>query len=282
MHTTGGYLTGVTTTHHFVFDIKPRQRCLLVRRRHRLGDRPQLHRLRPAVQRAPRRCSTKGTPDFPDKDRWWEIVERYDVTILYTAPTAIRTLHEVGRRVRAAARPVVRCACSARSASRSIPEAWIWYHEHIGGGRCPIVDTWWQTETGVIMITPLPGVTTPSRAPRRSRSRASAPTCLRRRANRCARRRRLPRAHPAVARRCCAASGQASRALCRDVLVAVRRRLLRRRRRADRRRRRLLAARPHRRRDERLRPPHLDDRGRVRAGRPPDVAEAAVAGAPTK
>jgi acetyl-CoA synthetase len=101
----------------------------------------------------------EGTPDFPDKDRWWQIIEKYKVTILYCAPTAIRTFMKWG-----AEYPRARDMRSLRllgSVGEPInPEAWLWYHESIGGGRCPIVDTWWMTETGMILITPLPGITT--------------------------------------------------------------------------------------------------------------------------
>jgi acetyl-CoA synthetase len=101
----------------------------------------------------------EGTPDYPDKDRFWEIVERYHVTILYTAPTAIRTFMKWGTEY------LERHDLSSLRLLGSVgepinPEAWMWYREHVGGGRCPIVDTWWQTETGMIMITPLPGLTT--------------------------------------------------------------------------------------------------------------------------
>jgi acetyl-CoA synthetase len=100
----------------------------------------------------------EGTPDFPDKDRWWSIIERYGVTILYCAPTAIRTFMKWGTQY-----PEAHDLGSLRvlgSVGEPInPEAWIWYHENIGGGHCPVVDTWWQTETGAIMISPLPGVT---------------------------------------------------------------------------------------------------------------------------
>ena len=101
----------------------------------------------------------EGTPDFPDKDRWWDIVERYGVTILYTAPTAIRAHMKWGPDT-----PEKHDLSSLRllgSVGEPInPEAWIWYREHIGDDRLPVVDTWWQTETGMIMISPLPGVTT--------------------------------------------------------------------------------------------------------------------------
>ena len=101
----------------------------------------------------------EGAPDYPDKDRWWEIVEKYKVTIMYTAPTAIRACIKWGREY-----PEKHDLSSLRllgSVGEPInPKAWVWYHKVIGGERCPIVDTWWQTETGHIMITPLPGITT--------------------------------------------------------------------------------------------------------------------------
>jgi acetyl-CoA synthetase len=101
----------------------------------------------------------EGAPDYPDKDRWWEIVEKYKVNILYTAPTAIRACIKWGREY-----PEKHDLSSLRllgSVGEPInPKAWVWYHKVIGGERCPIVDTWWQTETGHIMITPLPGITT--------------------------------------------------------------------------------------------------------------------------
>jgi acetyl-CoA synthetase len=101
----------------------------------------------------------EGTPDFPDKDRWWDVAERYGVTILYTAPTAIRSHMKWGPE-HAAKHDLSKLRLLGTVGEPINPEAWVWYHENIGGGRCPIVDTWWQTETGMIMITPLPGVTT--------------------------------------------------------------------------------------------------------------------------
>src|SRR5205085_7800902 len=100
----------------------------------------------------------EGAPDWPQRDRFWEIVERYGVTIFYTAPTAIRAFMRWGTEW-----PAKRDLSSLRllgSVGEPInPEAWIWYHETIGHERCPIVDTWWQTETGGMMITPIPGIT---------------------------------------------------------------------------------------------------------------------------
>ena len=120
VHTTAGYLVGVATTHHYVFDLKPATRRLLVRGRRRLGDRPQLHRLRAALQRRDL-VMYEGTPDFPDKDRWWEIVERYGVDDPLHRADRDPHAHEVGPRVRGGARPLDACGCSARSASRSTP-----------------------------------------------------------------------------------------------------------------------------------------------------------------
>jgi acetyl-CoA synthetase len=101
----------------------------------------------------------EGTPDFPDKDRFWDVVERYKATILYTAPTAIRSFMKWGlEHVQKHDLSSLRLLGSVGEPIN--PEAWMWYHQNIGGGRCPVVDTWWQTETGAIMIAPLPGLTT--------------------------------------------------------------------------------------------------------------------------
>ncbi len=157
-HTTAGYLTGVTATHKLVFDLKEDTDvywCAAdigwVTGHSYIVYGPLCNGATSVIY--------EGTPDFPDKDRLWEIVERYKVTILYTAPTAIRTFMKWGT-----AFPEKHDMSSLRvlgSVGEPInPEAWIWYYQHIGGGRCPVVDTWWQTETGAIMIAPLPGITT--------------------------------------------------------------------------------------------------------------------------
>ncbi|MGH2560648.1 MAG: AMP-binding protein, partial [Thermomicrobiales bacterium] len=101
----------------------------------------------------------EGTPDYPAWDRWWEIVERYKVTILYTAPTAIRAHMKQGAH-HAEKHDLSSLRLLGTVGEPINPEAWIWYHTHIGGERCPVVDTWWQTETGCMMISPLPGITT--------------------------------------------------------------------------------------------------------------------------
>jgi acetyl-CoA synthetase len=157
-HTTGGYLVGVATTHHAIFDLKPEDDVFWC-----AADIGWITGHSYIVYGPLCNGATsvlyEGTPDFPDKHRWWEIVERYGVTILYTAPTAIRAHMKWGHEY--ADRHNLRSLRLLGSVGEPInPEAWIWYHEHIGEERCPIVDTWWQTETGMILITPLPGVTT--------------------------------------------------------------------------------------------------------------------------
>jgi acetyl-CoA synthetase len=100
----------------------------------------------------------EGAPDWPDRDRMWEICERHGVSVFYTAPTAIRAFMKWGKRW-PAAHDLSRLRLLGTVGEPINPEAWVWYQRHIGGGRCPVVDTWWQTETGQILITPLPGVT---------------------------------------------------------------------------------------------------------------------------
>jgi acetyl-CoA synthetase len=266
-HTTGGYLVGVATTHHLIFDLKPDQDVYWC-----AADIGWITGHSYIVYGPLCNGATsvlyEGTPDFPDKDRWWAIVERYAVTILYTAPTAIRSHMKWGEEH--AHRHDLSSLRLLGSVGEPInPEAWMWYREHIGGDRCPVVDTWWQTETGMIMITPLPGVTTtkPGSATRPFPGVEAA--VFDDRGNEVAPggggylvlKRPWPRDAARDLRR--------RRTLPRDLLVDVRQRLLRGRRLPDRRGRRLLAARARRRRDERLRPPDLDDRDRVRARRPP-------------
>jgi acetyl-CoA synthetase len=158
LHTTGGYLTGVYATTKAIFDVKPDSDIFWcaadigwVTGHSYIVYGPLANGLTSVMY--------EGAPDYPDKDRWWEIVEKYKVTILYTAPTAIRACIKWGREY-----PERHDLSSLRllgSVGEPInPKAWVWYHKVIGGERCPIVDTWWQTETGHIMITPLPGITT--------------------------------------------------------------------------------------------------------------------------
>jgi acetyl-CoA synthetase len=155
MHTTGGYLTGVATTHRLVFDLHPDTDVYWCAADIGWVTGHSYIVYGPLANHATS-VLYEGAPNFPDKDRWWEIIEKYKVTILYTAPTAIRTFMKWGTDW-----PEKHDLSSLRllgSVGEPInPEAWIWYQTNIGGGRCPVVDTWWQTETGMIMITPLPG-----------------------------------------------------------------------------------------------------------------------------
>ncbi|GIU99041.1 MAG: acetyl-coenzyme A synthetase [Actinomycetota bacterium] len=156
VHTTGGYLTGVAATHRMIFDIHDEDIywCSAdigwVTGHSYIVYGPLANHTTSIIY--------EGAPDWPDKDRWWDIVERYKVTILYTAPTAIRAFMRWGTEY-----PAKHDLSSLRllgTVGEPInPEAWVWYWEVIGGGRCPVVDTWWQTETGHILITPLPGIT---------------------------------------------------------------------------------------------------------------------------
>jgi acetyl-CoA synthetase len=158
MHTTGGYLTQVAVTHRLVFDLHPERDVYWC-----AADigwvTGHSYIVYGPLANAATSVIYEGTPDTPGRDRLWSIVERYRVTQFYTAPTAIRMFMKWGHE-----EPEKHDLSSLRllgSVGEPInPEAWMWYHRHIGGGRCPIVDTWWQTETGAHMITPLPGVTT--------------------------------------------------------------------------------------------------------------------------
>jgi acetyl-CoA synthetase len=157
-HTTGGYLTHVTATHQLVFDLKPDQDVFWCAADIGWVTGHSYIVYAPLANGATS-VLYEGTPDFPDKNRLWDIVERYRVTILYLAPTAIRTFMKWGPQY-----PQMHDLSSLRllgTVGEPInPEAWIWYRDHIGGGKTPVVDTWWQTETGGIMISPLPGITT--------------------------------------------------------------------------------------------------------------------------
>jgi acetyl-CoA synthetase len=157
LHTTGGYLTGVAWTHRNVFDLKPDEDVYWCAADVGWVTGHSYIVYGPLANGATS-VMYEGAPDYPDKDIWWELIERYGVTILYTAPTAIRACMKWG-----AEYPERHDLSSLRllgSVGEPInPKAWLWYHKVIGGERCPIVDTWWQTETGHIMISPLPGVT---------------------------------------------------------------------------------------------------------------------------
>ena len=158
MHTTGGYLTQVTYTHKYVFDLKPESDVFWC-----TADVGWItghsYIVYGPLSNGCTQVMYEGVPNHPGNDRFWEIVEKYGVTIFYTAPTAIRTFMKWG-----AQEPDKHDLSSLRllgTVGEPInPEAWMWYHDTIGKGNCPIVDTWWQTETGGIMISPLPGATT--------------------------------------------------------------------------------------------------------------------------
>ena len=155
-HTTGGYMTQVAATHRMIFDLHEDDvfwcaaDCGWVTGHSYIVYGPLANHTTGIMY--------EGAPDWPERDRWWSIVERYGVTILYTAPTAIRAFMRWGTE-----HPEQHDLSSLRllgSVGEPInPEAWIWYWKVIGTGRCPVVDTWWQTETGAILITPLPGIT---------------------------------------------------------------------------------------------------------------------------
>ncbi len=157
LHTTGGYLVGASYTHWSVFDLKPETDVYWC-----TADvgwvTGHSYMVYGPLANGVTQVMYEGTPDSPHKGRWWEIIQDYGVTIFYTAPTAIRTFMKWGRDI-----PDAFDMSSVRllgSVGEPInPEAYMWYREVIGGDRCPVVDTWWQTETGQIMISPLPGVT---------------------------------------------------------------------------------------------------------------------------
>ena len=158
MHTTGGYLTHVTYTHKYVFDLHPDTDVYWC-----TADVGWItghsYIVYGPLSNGATQVIYEGVPNFPGNDRLWSIVAKYGVTIFYTAPTAIRTFMKWGTD-----EPAKHDLSSLRllgSVGEPInPEAWMWYREHIGAGKCPVVDTWWQTETGGIMISPLPGATT--------------------------------------------------------------------------------------------------------------------------
>jgi acetyl-CoA synthetase len=157
LHTTGGYLVGCAYTHWAVFDLKPDRDVYWCSADIGWVTGHSYIVYGPLANGATS-LMYEGTPDTPHKGRWWEIVEQYGATVFYTAPTAIRTFMKWGKEI-----PAEHDLSSLRllgSVGEPInPEAWVWYRDNIGGGRTSVVDTWWQTETGAIMISPLPGVT---------------------------------------------------------------------------------------------------------------------------
>ncbi len=156
VHTTGGYLTGISASHRYIFDIKEEDVYWCTADIGWVTGHSYI--VYGPLANGTTTLMYEGTPDYPDRGRFWSIVAKYGVNILYTAPTAIRTFMRWGTEW-----PARHDLSSLRllgTVGEPInPEAWIWYHENIGRKRCPIVDTWWQTETGMILITPLPGLT---------------------------------------------------------------------------------------------------------------------------
>jgi acetyl-CoA synthetase len=157
LHTTGGYLTGVSLTHQWIFDLKDDDVYWCTADIGWVTGHSYI--VYGPLANGATVVMYEGSPDYPDKDRFWALVEKHGITIMYTAPTSIRTFMRWGTEY-----PARRDLSSLRllgTVGEPInPEAWMWYHEHIGHGKCPIVDTWWQTETGMILITPLPGLVT--------------------------------------------------------------------------------------------------------------------------
>ncbi len=155
IHTTGGYMTSVCNTTRWVFDLKPNDIFWCTADVGWVTGHSYI--VYGPMANAATQVIYEGAPDFPQRDRFWKIIEKYKVTVLYTAPTAIRAFMKWGIEWPRS------CDLSSLRLLGSVgepinPEAWIWYYEHIGRGKCPIVDTWWQTETGSIMITTLPGL----------------------------------------------------------------------------------------------------------------------------
>jgi acetyl-CoA synthetase len=156
VHATGGYMVGVHTTTRLVFDLKPQDVYWCTADIGWVTGHSYV--VYGPLSNGATVLMYEGAPDWPDRGRFWQICEKYGVTIFYTAPTAIRAFMRWG------VEWPEKCNLSSLRLLGTVgepinPEAWIWYHRSIGGGRCPIVDTWWQTETGMIMITPLPGIT---------------------------------------------------------------------------------------------------------------------------
>lgn len=156
VHTTGGYLTGVSTTHYMIFDIKEDDVYWCTADIGWITGHSYV--IYGPLANGATTVMYEGSPDYPERNRFWKIVEKYGVNILYTAPTAIRTFMKWGPQWPES------CNLSSLRLLGTVgepinPEAWMWYYKYIGGGRCPIVDTWWQTETGMILISPLPGIT---------------------------------------------------------------------------------------------------------------------------
>ncbi|MDB4907349.1 MAG: Acetyl-coenzyme synthetase [Gemmatimonadetes bacterium] len=156
VHTTGGYMTGVAYTTKYVFDLKDDDVFWCTADVGWVTGHSYL--VYGPLANGATCLMYEGAPDWPEKDRFWDLCERHGVTILYTAPTAIRAFMKWGDQ-HPAKHDLSRLRLLGSVGEPINPEAWMWYQQHIGGNRCPIVDTWWQTETGAIVISPLPGIT---------------------------------------------------------------------------------------------------------------------------
>ena len=156
LHTTGGYLVGTYATTKWVFDLKDDDVFWCTADIGWVTGHSYI--VYGPLANGVTEVMYEGAPDWPERDRFWDIVERHGVTVFYTAPTAIRAFMKWGT-AWPARRDLTKLRLIGTVGEPINPEAWIWYHQHIGGQRCPVVDTWWQTETGMILITPLPGIT---------------------------------------------------------------------------------------------------------------------------
>ena len=174
VHTTGGYLTGVAATTEDVFDLREDDVFWCTADVGWVTGHSYV--VYGPLANGATTMIYEGAPDWPDKDRFWALCEAHGVTILYTAPTAIRAFMKWGDAY-PAKHDLSRLRLLGSVGEPINPEAWMWYRRHIGGDRCPVVDTWWQTETGAIVISPLPGSPRRSPAARRSRFPATAPIC---------------------------------------------------------------------------------------------------------
>ena len=261
-HTTGGYLTGVAWTTKHVFDLKPEEDVFWcsadvgwVTGHSYIVYGPLMNGVTSVMY--------EGAPDYPDKDVWWDVCERYGVTVFYTAPTAIRACMKWG--VEHPQKHDLSALRLLGTVGEPInPKAWLWYWKVIGGENCPIVDTWWQTETGNIMISPLPGVTPAKPGSATKPLPGVEAAVVDEDGNEVEDGEQglliLKRPWPGMLRTLYRGEGP----LRGDVLLEVRRdHLLRRRRRAQGRGRLLLDRRPRGRRGQRVRPPAFDRGGRV-------------------
>ena len=157
VHTTAGYMVGTYATAKWIFDLKEDDVYWCTADIGWVTGHSYI--VYGPLSNGATTVMYEGSPDFPDRDRWWSIIEKYGCTICYTAPTAIRTCMRWGEEY--PARHDLSTLRLLGSVGEPInPEAWVWYRKNVGGDRTPVVDTWWQTETGMILIAPLPGITT--------------------------------------------------------------------------------------------------------------------------